>query len=74
MRTFADKLKSFARGKEAEEELRLAPEGVAEENKGPGKFCRKASPGCWREDLTPEQSKVVEEITAPILEAFYPEA
>jgi hypothetical protein len=49
-------------------------ENISEYKKGPGTFYRKASPGSWREDLTPEQSKVVEEITASILEAFYLEA
>ena len=62
-----------------EEELACAVqkhswESIPEENKGPGKFYRKASPGSWREDLTPEHSKIVEEIMAPILETFYPEA
>jgi hypothetical protein len=49
-------------------------ENIPEENKGPGKFYRKASPGSWREDLTPEQARVVEDITHPILETFYPDA
>ncbi len=47
-------------------------ENVPEEKKGEGKFHRKAKPGGWREDLTPEQVKVVERITAPLLEEFYP--
>ena len=47
-------------------------ERVPEEEKGEGKVYRKASPGSWREDLTPEQARVVEEITAPLLEEFYP--
>lgn len=46
-------------------------ENIPEELKGGGKFFRKASPGGWREDLTEEQAKVVERITAPILEEFY---
>jgi hypothetical protein len=46
-------------------------ENIPEEEKGEGKFYRKATPGGWREDLTPEQVKVVERITAPLLEEFY---
>jgi hypothetical protein len=46
-------------------------ENIPEEEKGEGKFYRKATPGGWREDLTPEQAKIVEEITAPLLEEFY---
>jgi hypothetical protein len=49
-------------------------ENVPEEEKGPGKIRRKASPGSWREDLTTEQIESVEKITAPLLRAFYPEA
>ena len=47
-------------------------EMIPEENKGEGKFYRKASPGGWREDLTEEQVEIVERITAPLLEEFYP--
>jgi hypothetical protein len=47
-------------------------EDIPEEEKGEGKFYRKATPGGWREDLTPEQAEVVERITAPLLEEFYP--
>jgi hypothetical protein len=46
-------------------------ENIPEEQKGEGKFYRKASPGAWREDLTPEQIKMVERITAPLLREFY---
>lgn len=46
-------------------------ENIPEEKKGQGKFYRKATPGSWREDLTPEQVKVIESITAPLLEEFY---
>jgi hypothetical protein len=46
-------------------------ENIPEEEKGEGKFYRKASPGSWREDLTPEQVEVVEKITAPLLKEFY---
>jgi hypothetical protein len=47
-------------------------ESIPEKEKGGGKFYRKATPGGWREDLTPEQVKTVEKITAPLLEEFYP--
>ena len=46
-------------------------ESIPEEQKGEGKFYRKASPGSWREDLTPEQAEIVERITAPLLKEFY---
>ncbi len=48
-------------------------ENIPEEKKGEGKFYRKATPGGWREDLTPEQVEAVEEITAPLLRELYPE-
>jgi hypothetical protein len=47
-------------------------ENVPEEEKGEGKFHRKAKPGGWREDLTPKQAEIVEDITAPLLDEFYP--
>jgi hypothetical protein len=47
-------------------------ENIPEEKKGEGKFYRKAMPGGWRDDLTPEQARMVEEITAPLLKEFYP--
>jgi hypothetical protein len=46
-------------------------EKVPEEEKGAGKFYRKASPGGWREDLTADQVRVIERITAPLLKEFY---
>ncbi len=51
---------------------KYAWENVPEEEKGEGKFYRKAIPGGWREDLTPEQARTIEEITAPLLKEFYP--
>jgi Sulfotransferase domain len=48
-------------------------ENVPREEKGKGKFYRKASPGSWREDLTEEQAKTVERITASLIEEFYPD-
>ena len=47
-------------------------ESIPEEEKGEGKFYRKATPGGWREDLTPGQVKAVERITAPLLNELYP--
>ncbi len=49
-------------------------ENIPEEEKGEGKFYRKATPEGWREDLTPEQVQIVEKVTAPLLEVFYPPA
>ncbi len=48
-------------------------ENIPEEKKGEGKFYRKASPGGWKEDLTPEQAEAVERVTAPLLKELYPE-
>ena len=48
-------------------------EKVPEKKKGTGKFYRKATPGGWTEDLTPEQIRTVEKIAAPLLEEFYAE-
>jgi hypothetical protein len=47
-------------------------EALPQEEKGEGKFYRKAQPGSWREDLTPEQAEIVEGITALLLDQFYP--
>ena len=47
-------------------------ESIPEEEKGGGKFYRKATPGGWKEDLTPEQAATVERVTASLLEEFYP--
>lgn len=47
-------------------------ENIPEEQKGLDKPRRKAKPGGWKEDLTPKQVEIVEEITAPILKEFYP--
>lgn len=47
-------------------------DNIPDQKKGEGKFHRKATPGGWQEDLTPEQAKAVEKITAPLLEEFYP--
>src|SRR5215217_7704455 len=47
-------------------------ENIPEDKKGEGKFYRKASPGGWKDDLTPEQAQIVERVTAPLLEQLYP--
>src|SRR3712207_3743315 len=47
-------------------------ENIPEEEKGEGKFRRKATPGSWREDLTTKQARIVERVTAPLLGEFYP--
>jgi hypothetical protein len=47
-------------------------ENIPDEEKGQGKFYRKATPQAWREDLTRHQVRTVERITAPLLEEFYP--
>lgn len=59
-----------------EAELRTAVEKHAWENipaqsKGAGKFYRRGTPGGWREDLSPEQVRIVEEVTAPVLSRYY---
>jgi hypothetical protein len=46
-------------------------ENIPEDEKGPGTIRRKATPGGWREDLTPEQIEIVERETAQILDRFY---
>lgn len=46
---------------------------IPEKEKGRGKFYRKAASGCWKEDLTPEQIGIVEQVTAPLLAELYPE-
>jgi hypothetical protein len=46
-------------------------EQVPEGNKGPGKFYRKAKPGGWEEDLSPEQVRIIEDATDAVLAKFY---
>jgi hypothetical protein len=46
-------------------------ERIPEAQKGSGKFYRKAQPGGWKEDLSPEQVKLIEDITGPILSKYY---
>jgi len=47
-------------------------ENIPEEEKGQGKFYRKATPGSWQEDLTPGQVEIVEQVSAPLLKELYP--
>ena len=47
-------------------------ENIPEKNKGPNRPRRKATPGGWRQDLTTEQAGIVEEITSPVMDEFYP--
>lgn len=42
-------------------------ESIPADQKGEGKFFRKATPGSWRQDLTPAQIEIVELIAAPVL-------
>jgi len=46
-------------------------ENIPEEDKGKDKFFRKAQPGSWRDDLSPEQIEIIEDITGPILSKYY---
>jgi hypothetical protein len=47
-------------------------ENIPERRKGPRRPRRKARPGGWQEDLTPQQARIVEEITTSIMNEFYP--
>src|SRR5919107_1428454 len=47
-------------------------ENIPDREKGPNKPRRKARPGGWQEDLTPEQARMVEEVTTPVMNEFYP--
>jgi hypothetical protein len=46
-------------------------EQIPDSDKGSGKVYRKAQPGSWREDLSPEQITIIENITGPILSKYY---
>jgi len=46
-------------------------ENIPEDEKGSGTIRRKATPGGWREDLTPRQLEIVEKEAADVLERFY---
>lgn len=49
-------------------------DNIPEEQKGEGKFYRRAQPGGWKEELTEKQVQIVEEITAPLLDELYPDS
>ena len=61
-----------AEGEPARIAQRHSWENVPTEEKGRGKFYRKGTPGGWRDDLTPAQVEVVEKITGPLIDRFYP--
>jgi hypothetical protein len=44
---------------------------VPDSEKGKDKFFRKAQPEGWRDDLSTEQIKIIENITGPILSKYY---
>jgi hypothetical protein len=43
-------------------------ENIPQRERGEGKFYRKATSGGWKDDLTPEQASIVEDITAPLID------
>ena len=45
---------------------------VPEHLRGPGNKVRKATPGGFEDDLTPQQRSIIEKIAAPMLNEFYP--
>ena len=44
---------------------------IPDEEKGKDKFFRKAQTGSWREDLSPEQVKIIEDTTGSLLSRYY---
>ena len=44
---------------------------IPDSEKGKDKFFRKAQPEGWRDDLSPEQVEIIEEMTGPILSRYY---
>lgn len=72
MRRMYDELGIEVAGPRLEEAVaRHSWERLPEDAKGSGKFYRKARPGGWREDLTPEQARIVEEVAGPIIAEYY---
>jgi sulfotransferase family protein len=49
-------------------------ENVPEKKKGEGMFHRKATPGGWKEDLSPEEVRIVEEGFESLINEFYADA
>jgi hypothetical protein len=46
-------------------------EKIPAEQKGEGKFHRKAKPGGWSEDLTARQARIVEGVACSLLRELY---
>ena len=46
-------------------------ENIPEDQKGQGKFFRKGQPGSWKDDLSPKQIELIENITGPLLSKYY---
>jgi sulfotransferase family protein len=46
-------------------------ERIPESEKGKDKFFRKAQPGGWRDDLSPDQIQLIEDIAGPLLSRYY---
>jgi hypothetical protein len=46
-------------------------EAIPRAEKGEGRIFRKAAPGAWRDDLTADQARTVERITAPVLGEYF---
>ncbi len=46
-------------------------EKIPDSEKGRDKFFRKGQPGSWKDDLSPEQIKLIEKMTGPILSKYY---
>jgi LPS sulfotransferase NodH len=46
---------------------RLSFERIPEHNRGAGKFARAATPGLWKQNLAPEEQKLITEIIGPEL-------
>jgi hypothetical protein len=59
-------------GKLAQTVEKHAWENIPEEQKGEGKFHRKATPGGWQEDLTQKQVEIVETVVGSLLRDLYP--
>lgn len=47
-------------------------ENIPADQKGKGKFYRKATPGGWNEDLAAEEIEIIEMEFEPLIEEFYP--
>lgn len=73
LRRIHSELEMTVDGEEMEKVVRKHSwDNIPEEKKGEGKFYRRGTSGSWREDLTQEQARAVEQITTPLLERLYP--